>query len=121
MRGTDAGKGLAKTFFSLLVLFFIGFAAIKVIPVYVNNYQLQNYLQEQTPFWLTHRASGDAVVSRVLAKAQALNLPISKEQVQVEANQNQVIINIDYTVPIDLKVYTLTLHFTPHSEIRSLT
>ena len=28
--------------------------------------------------------------------------------------------NMDYTVPVDLKVYTLDLHFTPSAENRPL-
>lgn len=120
MRRTDEGKGYAKALFSLLVLFFIGYASVKMIPVYLSNYELQNYLDEQTPFWVTQHATEDAVKARVLAKAQELNLPISKEQMQVQASQAQVTVSIDYTVPIDLKVYTATLHFTPHSQNRAL-
>jgi hypothetical protein len=115
MRGTDAGRGHAKAFFSLLVLFFVAYASVKTIPYYI-----QNYLQEQTPFWLIQHASSDAVRDKVLAKAQDLNLPISKEQVQVESNAARVVVSIDYTVPIDLKIFTLRLHFTPHSENRAL-
>jgi hypothetical protein len=120
MRGTDAGKGYGKAFFSLLVLFFIGYASVKVIPLYINNYELQDYLDEQTPFWVTQRVSGDAVRDRILAKARELDLPISKDQVKVEANQAGVVVSIDYTIPVDLKVYTWNLHFTPHSQNRAL-
>jgi len=120
MRNTDSGKGYAKAFFWLLVLLFLGYTSVKVIPLYINNYQLQNYLVEQTPFWVTQRASSDVVRARVLAKAQELDLPISKDDVQVEANQARVVVSIDYTIPVNLLVYTLNLHFTPHSENRAL-
>ena len=120
MRNTDSGKGTAKALFWLLVLLFLGYSGAKIIPLYVNNYQLQNYLVEQTPFWVTQRASSDVVRARVLAKAQDLDLPITKDDVQVEATQAKVVVSIDYTIPVDLKVYTLNLHFTPHSENRAL-
>ena len=120
MRVTDSGKGSAKAYFWLLVLLFLGYISIKVIPLYINNYELQNYLEEQTPFWVTQHASSDVVRARVLAKAQDLDLPISKDDVQVEASQAKVVVTIDYTIPVDLKVYTLNLHFTPHSENRAL-
>jgi hypothetical protein len=120
MRGSDAGKGYTKAFISLLLLFFLGYASIKIIPLYVNNYQLQNYLTEQTPFWVTQRATSEAVRDRVLAKARELELPIAKDEVQVEANQAKVVVTIDYTIPVDLTVYTVNLHFTPHSENRAL-
>jgi len=120
MRTTDSGRGYGRAFFSLLVLVCAGYAGYKIIPVYVNNFQLQNYIRDQTPYWLSNRASSDGVRSSILAKAQELDLPIDKDQVQVEANAARVVVTIDYTVPIDLKVYTLTLHFTPHSENRAL-
>jgi hypothetical protein len=119
MRRTDAGRGSGKAIFSLLVVAFVVYASIKIVPVYLNNYELQTYIQDQTPFWLIQRVPSDGIRARVLAKAQDLTLPISKEQVQVEAGASRVTVNIDYTVPIDLKVYTLTLHFTPHSENRA--
>jgi hypothetical protein len=120
MRSTDSGKGYVKAFFWLLVLLLLGYTSVKVVPLYINNYELQNYLVEQTPFWVTQRASSDAVRNRVLAKAQELNLPIGKDDVQVEATQAKVVVSIDYTIPVDLVVYTWNLHFTPHSENRAL-
>lgn len=121
MRATDAGKGYLKAVWVFLVLFCAGYAGYKILPVYVNNFELEGYLRDQTPYWLSNRTPSDGVRNNILAKAQELDLPISKDQVQVEANAARVVVSIDYTVSIDLKVYTLTLHFTPHSENRSLT
>jgi EAL domain-containing protein (putative c-di-GMP-specific phosphodiesterase class I) len=120
MRCLESGKGTAKAIFALAFLAAVGFSCIKIIPVYVNNYQLHEYIQNQTPFWLTQRASVDAIRSNILGRAQELGLPVAAEQVNVEASANRVSVNIDYTVPVDLKVYTLRLHFTPSSENRSI-
>ena len=57
-----------------------------------------------------------AIRKNVLAKAQDLDLPLAEEEVTVDANTNRVSVNIDYHVPVDLKVYTLPLHFTHSSE-----
>jgi hypothetical protein len=40
--------------------------------------------------------------------------------VKVEAGGGRVTVSLDYTVPVDLKVYTLNLHFTPSAENRQL-
>jgi hypothetical protein len=124
MRGTDAGKNYGKALLLFLVLFCVYYAGHKIIPVYMSNNQLEAYLRVQTLFWLDNRATRDAIRNDILAKAQDLNLPISRDQVQVEADFKRppfrVFVSIDYTVPIDLKVYTLTLHFTPHSPHRHL-
>ena len=120
MRRVDAGRGHAKALFTLLVLALVVYAGVQIVPVYVNNYQLADYLRSQTPFWLAQHSSSEMVQKAILAKAQDLNLPIRAEQVKVEATGGRVTVTIDYTVPIDLKVYTWPLHFTPTSESRSL-
>jgi len=120
MRLSESGKITFKAILSLAFLAALIFASIKIIPVYVNNYQLQDYLQTQTPFWLTQHASADAIRKNVLAKAQDLGLPLAAEDMTVEANPNRVSVSIDYHVPVDLKVYTLQLHFTHSSENRSI-
>jgi hypothetical protein len=55
----------------------------------------------------------------VVAYAQDLGLPITPENVKVSVS-SRVTIDVDYTVPIDLSVYTLQLHFTPSAEDRTL-
>jgi hypothetical protein len=86
----------------------------------VNNYQLQDYIQSQTPVWLTQRVPADAIRKNILAKVEDLGIPMVEENVKVEADQNRVTVRIDYRVPVDLIVYTLELHFTPSSENRSI-
>jgi hypothetical protein len=120
MRRVESGKGTAKAIFALTFLAAVIFCCIKIIPVYVNNYQLQDYIQNQTPFWLTQHVAADTIRKSVLGKAQELDLPLTAEQVDVEASGTRVRVNIDYIVPVDLKVYTLRLHFTPSSENRSI-
>ena len=89
MRLSESGKITFKAILSLAFLAAVIFAGFKIIPVYVNNYQLQDYIQSQTPFWLTQHASADAIRKNILAKAQDLDLPLAAEDVTVEANQNQ--------------------------------
>ena len=112
MRRSESGKITVKAILSLAFLAALVFAAAKIIPVYVNNYELTDYVQNQTPFWLTQRASAEAIQKNILAKSEELGLPIVAENVTVEANSNRVNVSIDYHVPVDLKVYTLPLHFT---------
>jgi hypothetical protein len=120
MRLSESGNISFKAILYLAFLAALIFAGFKITPVYVNNFQLQDYLQNQTPFWLTQHASADVIRKNVLAKAQDLGLPMAAEDVTVEANANKVSVSIDYHVPVDLKVYTLQLHFTPSSENRSI-
>ena len=56
MRLSDAGAGRTKALLSLIFLIIVIFVGVKVIPVYVNDYQLDDYVRQQTPYWLTQRA-----------------------------------------------------------------
>ena|SRR5579872_6681127 len=112
MRGSESGRITLKTILSLAFIAALIYFSVKVIPIYVNNYELNDYVENQTPFWLTQRASAEAIQKNILAKAADLGLPVVADNVTVNANQNRVNVSIDYHVPVDLKVYTLPLHFT---------
>jgi hypothetical protein len=116
----DSGKGTIKSFLSLAFIAAVIFACVKIIPVYVNNYQLQDYIQSQTPYWLTQHATPEAIRNNILAKAQDLDLSLIPDNVTLEVSGVKVSVNIDYVVPVNLIVYTLPLHFSPSSENRSI-
>ena len=120
MRPSESGKITLKAILALAFIAAVIFACFKTIPVYVNNYELQDYIQNQTPFWVTQHATADAVRKNILAKAEDLGLPIVEDNVTVEATSVKVSVKIDYIAPVDLKVYTLQLHFTPSSENRAI-
>lgn len=119
MRRSDSGRATLKTLLSIVFLVVVVYAGFKIIPVYVNSYELEDYIRQQNPFWLTQRAPADAIRNNILAKAKDLDLPVEPDQVKVEVGGG-VTVQLDYTVPVDLKVYTLQLHFSPSAQNRSL-
>ena len=120
MRHTDSGNANIKTYLTLVFIICVIFVGFKVIPVYVNSYEIEDYIRQQTPFWLTQRATSDIIRGRVLQKARELELPIDADQVDVQASSARVTVNLDYTVPVDLKVYVVHLHFTSSAQNNSL-
>ena len=120
MRHSESGRITFKALLSLAFLAAVIYSGVKIIPMYVEDYQLNDYVQTQTPYWLTQHASVDAIQKNVLAKAHDLDLPLAADEVAVEANSDKVTVSLDYHVPVDLKVYTLRLHFTHSNENRSI-
>ncbi len=55
----------------------------------------------------------------MVAFAQDHGVPVTADDVTVTVT-SRISISLDYSVPVDLKVYTLMLHFTPSAENRSL-
>jgi hypothetical protein len=120
MQYTASGRGYAKLIFTLLVLGAVGFVAVKTIPVYVHNYELQDFIRQLAIRATVNRTSVEAVQNDILAEAQELDLPIERRDVKVTINSYGVTIELDYRVPVDLKFYTWVLHFAPSATNRAI-
>lgn len=115
-RGESRFKAIAYT----AVVVFGVFAAFKLLPPYIAEYQLADKMQEQARFAIVNRYNEEQIRETIFKEAQDLDVPIHKEDIKVLANPSVVRISLDYTVPIDLLVYKMQLHFTPSSENKSL-
>lgn len=120
MQRSDSGKATVKTVLTLAFLLAVVYSSFKVIPVYVSSYEFEDYIQSQNPFWLTQNAPAEAIRRQILNKAAELELPVSPEQVNIQFGGGSLTVGADYTVPVDLTVYTLNLHFTPSHVNRRL-
>jgi len=116
MRHYDTGKGYPKAIVALLVLAAVAYVGTKVVPIYIANYEMQDFIR-QLSVQMSARggATVEMVQNAVLSKAQDLGLPMTRENVKVRI-AGSVSVALDYQVPVDLKVYTWVLHFTPSSE-----
>jgi hypothetical protein len=117
---SQRGEGRFKAIAYTAVLVFGVFCAVKLLPPYIAEYQLSDKMQEQARFAIVNRYSEEQIRETIFKEAQDLDVPIKKEEIKVLANMSVVRISIDYTVPIDLLVYKMQLHFTPSSENKSL-
>ena len=115
-RGEGRFKAIA---FTAVVVFGI-FAAFKLLPPYIAEYQLADKMQEQARFGVVNHYPEEKIREIIFKEAQDLDVPIQKEDIKVLANISEVRISVDYTVPVDLLIYKMQLHFTPSSENRSL-
>jgi hypothetical protein len=105
---------------ALLSLAFLGavlFCAFKIVPVYVENYELQDYMNQLAVEATVHQPQEkpEALQNEIYAKAESLGLPVERQNIKVSVGQT-VVINVEYSVDIDLKIYTLPLHFTPSAK-----
>lgn len=111
----EIGGARLKTLFAVVILIVMVYAAIKIVPAYVTNYQLQDSMQEEATFATINRKTPDAIKSDVEKKLADLGLQVDPSTIQVTAVMGDVTITLDYTVPVDLTVYQLQLHFHPHA------
>jgi hypothetical protein len=114
----ERGSSKLNLLFTLLVLGAMGFAAVKVVPVYFANYQFQDAIESESRFALTGypKKTVDDIRDDIWRKAQDLGIPAQKDAIQIDVANGSVDIGLDYSVPIDLSVYQFTLQFHPHAD-----
>jgi len=117
-QGSEHGGSRLNLMLTLLIVGFLIFAAVEIVPVYVNNYQFQDSMQSEARFALSYPVkSAEDIRNDLWRKAQDLSIPLAtKDDIKVTETSSDVEINVDYSVPVNLKVYQFTLQFHPHAD-----
>jgi hypothetical protein len=117
-RSEEYGGSKLNLVVTLLIMGAMVFAAIKIVPIYFANYQLQDSVESESRFALTGypKRSVDDIRNDILRKAQELGIPAKPEDIHVEVSNGSVDIGLDYTVPIDLAVYHWDKQFHVHAD-----
>jgi len=90
------------------------------MPIYIAEYQLADKIQEEARFAIVNHYSEEQIRDAVYKAVQELDIPVARDQIKVLSSPQLVQISLDYTVPVDLIVYRVDLHFTPSGQNRSL-
>jgi len=116
----EHGGGTIKAILWTVILIYGAFVAYKIIPAYVAEYQLADKMAEQARFAVVNQYPEEQIRETLYKTMQELEIPARREDIKIVANKSMVKISLDYTVPVDLLVYHLDLHFTPESENKSI-
>ncbi len=119
-RRSEKGEGRLKTIIIVAVIALLIYSAVKIVPVYVNNYQLADKMQEQARFAVVNRYTEDQIRENIFKVCQDLDIPAKREDIKVTATNAVVKISMQYTVPVDLLSFHLDLNFAPSSENKAL-
>jgi hypothetical protein len=92
------------------------YAAFKIVPVYVAEYQLKDKMSEQARFAVVNRYSEEKVRDIIYQTIQDLDIPAKREDIKLTNTHAGMAISVSYTVPVDLLVYKTDLNFSPSSE-----
>lgn len=116
----ERGEGKLKSILIVAVIVLAIYAAVKIIPPYVNDYQLSDKMQEQARFAVVNRYSEEQIRENIFKAVQDLEVPAKREDIKIVATNSVVKISMQYTVPVDLLMYHIELHFSPSSENKAL-
>jgi len=109
----ERGAGRLKAVVWTLILAACVYVSVRVIPIYVNEYEFQDGMQTIARFATVNRQGPDQIRDAIVKEAEKDDLPVRKEDIKVRAASGNVNINVDYSVTVDLHVYQWTLNFHP--------
>jgi hypothetical protein len=124
MRIHGGERGGAKLSFAITVIILgvMVFCAIKVVPSWFANYQLQDAITTEARFATSTypKKSPEDIQGDVFKKAQELGVPARKEDIKVTFDGNLVTISLDYAVTYDLGVTQITHPFHLYADSRPI-
>lgn len=120
-KARERGGARLKAIVWLVILGAAGYVGFKVIPIYMANYQLQDKMQTEARFATVNHKTDEELRDVIFREIRDRDIPARREDIQVlENTQRRVSVSVEYTVPVDLKVYQLHLRFNPSAENRSI-
>jgi hypothetical protein len=104
----------------LAVLGAIIFAAIRLLPPYIANYQFQDAIDNLARS-ATYSTITEADLRKdVLRQARDVGIQLQDKQVVVQKDRTTVNIAISYEVPVDLLARQVVLKFAPSAGNRNI-
>lgn len=113
---SERGEGKLKAIIYTAILVAAVYAAFKIVPVYVAEYQLKDKMSEQARFAVVNHYSEEKVRDIIYQTVQDLDIPAKREDIKLTNTHAGMAISVSYTVPVDLIVYKTDLNFSPSSE-----
>jgi len=115
-RRRERGEGKLKAIIYTVILIIAVYAGVKVVPVYVAEYQLKDKMDEQARFAVVNRYNEDQIKDQLFKVVQDLDIPAKRDDIKVANTNKGLTISLTYSVPVDLMVYKTELTFSPSSE-----
>jgi hypothetical protein len=110
MSRTERGDSKIPLILMILFLAALIFVLVKVVPARVNAYEFKDFMESYSRMDSWSRTE-DQIKKDLLEKAKFLELPVKAEDIKIEKPGSTIRIHVKFDMPIDLKVYTLVLHY----------
>jgi hypothetical protein len=115
-RSSERGEGKFGLIIMLAIFGSIIYVGFKVVPAYVDNYQLQDTVETESRFFAAHQRTEQKAKDAVWAEVQSLGIPIEKDQIKVEVVGHTAIVSVNYTVTVNVFGSDVNLNFNPRTE-----
>lgn len=116
----ETGKGMTQAFVWLGILCFFIYVCWLIVPIYINNYQLQDELRNEARFAVFEHKDQSQVQADVYRAARALGLPVTREDIAVVPIYGGYRITVRYAVRLEILHHNFVLHLHPSADSNSV-
>jgi len=114
IRLNQRGEGKLGCAMGLLVLVAAVFIAYKMIPIKVKATEFRDAVFDQSRS--AGRASTDSIRKALVDKAGQLRLPVRNEDIRIERRHDYIIVEVEYTVPVEFPGFVYQWKFRHKAE-----
>ena len=112
LRSRQAGEGKLQALVWFLIIVWMFLAAFEFIPIRYRVSEFEDAVREAGERAGQVGGSAAKLKGQLLWEAEQLDLPVTKDNLEVVANTSFVRINTAYTMPIELPFYTYNWEVT---------
>ena len=109
----ERGESNFGCLFGLVLLAIAVLVAYKMIPVKIKNAEMRAAIVDEAKAAGTH--NDGQIVEYIYAKAAEDHIPISKDDIHVVRANNEITIDLEYTIPVQFPGYTYHWHVQHHA------
>lgn len=106
---------LWRLILAILVLAGMATILLTLAPVYLENYQLGQYVKQLVR---GRDSTDDALRAAVIARANQLDLPVRSQDIQITHAGGKLRLETKYAVQIDFPLYQVDLHFHANAAVQ---
>ena len=109
----ERGESNFGCLFGLVLLAIAVLVAYKMIPVKIKNAEMRAAITDEAKSAGTH--NDGQIIEYIYAKATEDNIPLAKEAIHVRRANNEITIDVEYTIPVQFPGYTYQWHVQHHA------
>ena len=113
VRNSQAGSSNLKALVWTGLLIAFVYVCIRVVPLYVADYQFQDSMQTAARFASVNHQLPEDIRASLFKQAAQADMPLKLQDIKVTDRNGRIDIQADYSVTVDLHVYQWTLNFHP--------
>jgi hypothetical protein len=112
--------GTLKLIFGVGVFIALVVAGFTVVPPFFANYELEDAIKAEATQSTYSTRSEEDIRAAIIKQARNYDISLTPKQVHVQRQggfgQGTLAIDAEYSVPVDLMVYSTTLDFHPSTQ-----